>query len=235
MGDETSEGEWIAANAAAEIANAATGRPGFALAAMIERLKLGLIRARARTAVAVDSRTPSPAIRRDGWNIPDWFWTNYTESDFARWRWSLGDFHSQEPRTLALARAQRTVKISAFGVTMLRADVEREFPALERADPVRAQSPAPPASPAGSKPPGRPEKQRRSLEIFAERAAAGRTLQNKADEARMIVKAWGGANPPMAATVAGYLQKLHGLGSWENGKIINGADLAAAVAADLLE
>jgi hypothetical protein len=80
---------------------------------------------------------------------------------------------------------------------------------------------------------GRPGKRCRSLEIFAGRARKGLTCQIKAEEARKIHNAWVIPDPAFPNTIAGYIKDLHCHGRWTDGKLRNGDELAALVAAEL--
>lgn len=109
-------------------------------------------------------------------------------------------------------------------VQFLRTAIEKRWPSREASP---ANNPDDEQRPCRT---GRPEKRRRALEIFADRARSGKIIRSKSDEARKISDGWGGADPAKDKTIVGYISDFHKKGVWDQaGRLKNGAEIAALI------
>lgn len=118
----------------------------------------------------------------------------------------------------------------------LKADVDGIFrlAAMGTPAPMPAPVAAAPAASAAQrttqkKAPHRPKKSPQALQIFADRLREGSACQNKSEEGRRIARAWTVSDPATPDSIAGWITPYHEQCQWADGKISNGASIAAAI------
>lgn len=180
--------------------------------AILGRCSAGLMRTSCTRMIEDDPYGGSRRVH-DNISVPDWVWPLMLSATGRHLNWKTGDFH----KCYSLRR-----RVEIYGLRFDKADVT----ALVGWQVAETEAHMEPEC----RPAHRPAKRRAALSLYLDRLRTGLVCQRRPDEARAIVKAWKGENPPVPGTVSEtYLRPFHALGSWEDGKLSNAPIIIAAV------